>query len=101
MSVSNIERFSLYCANVMGYKAVYWSDSYDCLMMSGLPHTKLEGFERPYTDLNVMAEVVEKLLDDADKFYLAKFSSHTLDTVGIKQAFRDFIISTMPEDSEK
>ena len=76
------EEFNKYCADVMHVnKAVA-----DYL-----------GEYNPYDDLNQLAEVVEKLLDSAYTFYLAKLSSYVLDTKGIKQAFRDFIISTMEE----
>ena len=92
------DKFIKYCVEVMGgYYANY--NGIDSVKINNLWMLAIE--YNPYDDLNQMVVVVEKLLDDADKFYLAKFSSHTLDTVGIKQAFRDFIISTMPEDSEK
>jgi len=53
-------------------------------------------------DLSVMAEVVEKLLKDANIYMEGAFpNKYMFDRDGIKQAFREFIISTMEEDNER
>ena len=109
------EEFNKYCADVMDYST--WLEepavpSNTNIMVLSIVFRNDAGdtdkdLYNPYDDLNQMAEVVEKLFDD--------FSSNEvtllawIKTIGritdreslIKQAFRDFIISTMLEDRDE
>ena len=97
----NEREFNEYCAKVMGYKRgwkgkkeVFWLDD------EGKRYLYLELYN-PYNDLNQMAEVVEKLLEDADIYIKGAFpNKYMFDRDGVKQAIRDFIISTMEKDNE-
>ena len=99
----NEREFNEYCVKVMGYKRgwkgkkeVFWLDD------EGKRYLYLELYN-PYNDLNQMAKVFDKLMSDSN-FILMKFMtydcSHTpplrID-IPIKQAMRDFIISTMED----
>ena len=87
----NKTEFNKYCSSVMGYKP----DG-----KGGF--TNLVGRYTPYDDLNQMAGVVEKLLigNQCKKcFELMQIIALQVN-INIKQAMRDFIISTMPEDKD-
>lgn len=91
---SDKKGFNQYCAEVMEYD------------LNDLERIKQDDPEflpyNPYDDLNQMAEVVEKLgadmlgVDVSDHLQ----HGHNLKNKGIKQAFRDFITSTMEKDNE-
>jgi hypothetical protein len=93
--------FNEYCAKVMGYeiRKVYAKGDLACYKGAG----SYFAFD-PYNDLNQMAEVVEKLTepcpDNAMRRVLLRTISNDCFTGGIKQAFLDFIISTMPEKED-
>ena len=86
MSECTEKEFNEYCAEVMGHK-------------------RLSAHYTPYDDLNQMAEVVEKLVSNireqkyAPELYQDVNPAYKIFLHGIqvKRAFRDFIISTMPE----
>jgi len=89
------DKFNKYCSEVVGgYYASRGGISSVKINNTWLPAVDYN----PYDDLNQMADVVEKLLESEiiiagriEELSLAPLSH------GIKQAFRDFIISTMPE----
>jgi len=58
--------------------------------------SKIGGWYRPYDDLNQMTDVIDKL---AKNFPNGIVLTITYQSIIAKQAFRDFIISTMPEES--
>jgi len=93
------DKFNKYCAEVMGYQIQKRTDIMDNVffLYGGMNYN-------PYDDLNQMADVVEKL---ASKWGVDEqicsdwvFAQEQMEVVGIKQAFRDFIISTMEKDNE-
>ena len=101
------DKFNKYCAGVMGYVADcenrYIKD--DQFMSYVLNYN-------PYDNLNQMADVFDKKWCNewnkkADGEYMTKAQinmstifSEAIGDYGIKQAMRDFIISTMPEDKD-
>ena len=89
------ESFIRYCADVMGweFKLGSYQDTYFA-NKGDVGWTQIN----PYDDLNQMAEVVEKLLTEYDYCYSSFPSQMIIATKGVKRAFRDFIISTMPKD---
>jgi hypothetical protein len=83
------QEFNRYCADVMGY-TIHGQDAVYVYV-----HTPDGIVQKNYDDLNQMAEVVEKLtcrFNDSDRL---KDMFDVLINGSIKQAFRDFIISTM------
>ena len=89
-----MNKFNKYCAEVMGYESYcdepYPYDVWEYRLNGKVIH--LQDEYNPYDDLNQMAEVVEKLFNSNG--FLRYYNN--LENLGIKQAFRDFIISTMP-----
>ena len=82
--------FNSYCAEVMGLEK-----DIENRYMDGIQFIIYAPDYNPYDDLNQMAEVVEKLgREEISPIELID----TLFSKGIKQAFRDFIISTMPNE---
>jgi len=81
------DKFIKYCVEVMGYtNHVAFAEHHQ------------EGASsqyNPYDDLNQMAVVVEKLML-TERFLHLKWGL-SIYRSGVKQAFRDFIFSTMPE----
>ena len=93
----NREEFNKYCADVMGHELDYWNAECN----GGLPSYKSKSSKRklynPYDDLNQMAEVVEKLAPLRHRHFISSLTGVWLgaeEPSTIKQAFRDFIIST-------
>ena len=77
------EEFNKYCADVMNYN--YEVESAYCY--------------EPYDDLNQMAEVVEKLIQtDEVLFPQTSNMGFSIRRDSVKQAFRDFIISTKEKE---
>ena len=102
------DKFNKYCAKAMCYKEVEPPHFFD----RGLYVSQRNGANlwlyNPYDDLNQMADVVEKLCFNASKHWIETSNYLYPDEVSItdyfekmrlgksiKQAFRDFIISTM------
>ena len=85
------DKFNRYCAEVMGYMI---APDHSIVLVKDRGYF-LRDF---YEDLNDMVEVVEKLLTNTPSCGVGLVAP-----INIKQAFRDFIISTMPagEDDEK
>ena len=86
------DKFNKYCAKVMGYTI----RAYGKGELVEKPDGHLVIDHNPYDDLNQMAEVIEKLLDDAN-IYIEnqKYpNKYMITRDGFKQAFRNFIIST-------
>ena len=78
---TNSDEFNKRCAEIMGYKDFDLDLLYD------------RNYD-PYNDLNHMSDVVETLLEQ----YAPKRSiCGSIRRKGVKEAFRDFIISTMPK----
>jgi hypothetical protein len=94
------ERFNKYCADVMGYRLYCGHRLADTLWFDDEHAPDYQGIYNPYDDLNQMAEVVEKLLKNEDIFDL-DIANISNGYITIKQAFRDFIISTMPEQEKE
>ena len=102
----NEREFNEYCAKVMGYLTHDDTvpDEHGGLIVQ--TEYAYSVIYNPYDDLNQMAEVFDKLMSDSN-FILMKFMtydcSHTpplrID-IPIKDAMRDFIISTMEKDNE-
>jgi hypothetical protein len=90
------QEFNKYCADVMGYKI---DTSYPELFVY-FPDEAMPRLYSPYNDLNQMSEVVEKLLSNDQTYYSGgQFpNKHMVSRDGFKQAFRDFIISTMEKE---
>ncbi len=93
-------KFNRYCAEIMGWRLGweghmgndYWYNADDKVI-------KFDKYN-PYGDLNQMAEVVEKLYGATRGSMHKEYDlMYNILSVGIKQAFRDFIISTMPEEA--
>ena len=76
--------FNKYCADTLGYKDFDLDLLYD------------RNFN-PYDDLNHMSDVVEELLE---RHAPKRSISGAIRRKGVKTAFRDYVISTMPEDGE-
>jgi hypothetical protein len=56
------DKFNIYCAEVMGYELVtIGKQGNDFWILKG---KTMDRIYNPYDDLNQMAEVVEKLMDD-------------------------------------
>ena len=89
-------RFNRYCAVVMGLIVVPSEYSDEHIFVKNATSC-LEWYYNPYDDLNQMAEVIEKLLDDANIFIENQIypNKYMITRDGFKQTFRDFIISTM------
>ena len=83
------DRFIIYCASVMGLEVV--PDSMFHIVRTKAPHGVRVLIPDYWDDLNVMAEVVEKLLDT---HVPNRPFSGAIRRNGIKQTFRDFIWST-------
>ena len=89
-------KFNEYCAEVMGININNFT---------GKAVQTLIGKYNPYDDLNQMAEVVEKLVCANRGAYSAKrdgdenqMLNRIKGRVPVKQAFRDFIISTISDN---
>lgn len=91
------DKFNRYCADVIGYETCA-NDGIPFLRKNGILKMS-EGYYNPYNDLNQMAEVFDKL-DPSFNLTLNECGNFIMqcNEFGIKQAMRDFIISTMPED---
>ena len=76
------DKFNKYCADVMGYKPSDLDLLYD-------------RDYNPYDDLNHVSDVVEELLE---RYAPKRSICGAIRRKGVKQAFRDFIISTIPGD---
>ncbi len=90
----NKEKFNKYCAEVMGYEI---DTSFPELFVY-FHNESMARLFNPYWDLNQLADVVEKLIlevvsrkFDLDNELLNIYRFYK----NIKQAFRDFVISTM------
>ena len=93
-------RFNKYCAEVIGYKK-YTQEPYPFDVEEYKLNNKFVctvGDYNPYDDLKQMAEVIEKLLDDPNIFIEnQKYpNKYMITRDGFRQAFINFIISTMP-----
>lgn len=64
--------------------------------------TKEKGEYNTYDDLNQMADVVEKLMVDGEDIgkFMAMMVNKLVQLRNIKQAFRDFIMSTMDDKND-
>ena len=96
----NEDKFNRYCAEVMGYKEVeppkLNTGSYYPIGI----YVSNDGSGRwnfnPWDDLNKTSEVLHQLLVDVEHDNFP--SVNEMYELGIKKAFRDFIISTMPDE---
>ena len=94
------DKFNKYCAEMMGHY-LDW-DNAQC--NGGLPSYRSKSGKRklynPHDDLNQMADVVDdlSLLTKYNDEFDDMIKSICEPEITVKQAFRDFIISTMPED---
>ena len=106
------DKFYKYCAEVIGAIEIcdYEEQTGGCppivsetekgIFISATSNPYKWNKYNPFDDLNQMAEVVEKLVHDGYGNLFDSFRKHN-GFPFIKPAFRDFIISTMPEDKDK
>ena len=91
------DKFNKYCAEVMGLEK-----DIENRYMDGIQFIIYAPDYNPYDDLNQMAEVVEKLriIEDyeTNRCRALELNDQLRTHPTIKQAFRDFIISTMPNE---
>ena len=100
------QEFNKYCVEVMGYEQVQNPSTDFGMWVSNGGSGRWK--YNPYDDLNQMAEVVEKLLQNissplnsmVNQPRILEQMYYTITLGSIKQAFRDFIISTKEKDNE-
>jgi len=92
----NKEAFNRYCAEVMGYEFKV-TEGGSC--MSKVPNGWT--YTNPYDDLNQMAEVVDRLTLDMEQLAFADLIDLIVRSKTIKQAFIEFIASTMENKNEQ
>ena len=108
MNAVNQQEFNKYCAEVVGFTiSEKPHDIGEVALWCKKPAESDTDFDKffsnlgfyynPYNDLNQMAEVIEKLLDDHNIFIDNQKcpNKYMIIRVGFKQSFRNFIISTV------
>jgi len=96
------QEFNEYCAGVMGYKPKVGAVGFEGGFIV-VTEMMQDFYWNPYDDLNQRAEVVEKKLDEDFESGIERLNMYLNEghSVNIRQAFRDFIISTMGEKDGK
>jgi hypothetical protein len=93
------DKFNKYCADVMGLEVRHTDEDGELWVWFDGQQTFSHAYN-PYDDLNKMAEVVEKLAGDGNigHAFIDMLFNDKYEINNIKQAFRDFILSTMEEE---